>query len=130
MTPSQHSQRGEGKLGCILTLLILVGLAAITLKAFPVFYSNMELADACDFIATSASRLPREQVEANVRQKAKELEIAEALRPGAIHVVKVSGEPGTCTITLKYTRSIDFYGFYTYKYETSKTISRQIYTNI
>lgn len=130
MSHPRKSERGESKLSCLLTLLVVGGLVAVTFKAFPVYYSNMELADACDLMASQASRLPAEQVEGNIKIKAKELEIPEALKPGAITVRKVSSDSGTCTITLHYTRSIDFYGLYTYKMETNKTITKVIYTNI
>lgn len=130
MRHPSRSQRGEGKLGCILSLLVLASLVAILAKAGPVFYSNWELADACDFIATEASRLPAEQVEANVRTKAKELGIPEALKQGAITVTKTGGDQGTCTIRLKYTRKIDLYGIYTWVVDTDKPISKTIFTNI
>jgi len=130
MSHPRRSERGEGKLGCLLTLLVVGAMVAIAIKAFPVYYSNMELADACEFMATEASRLPREQVEGNVKLKAKELGIEEALKPGAIQVQKVATDSGTCTITLRYTRSIDFYGLYTHKLETNKSITKVIFTNI
>ena len=131
MARFRPSERGESKLGCLITLLIVGSFIAATIKAFPIYYSNMELADACDLMASQASRVPAEQVEGNVRLKAKELEIAEALKPGAITVRKTtSGDSGTCTIFLKYTRVIDFYGVYTYKLETDKKIERVIFTNI
>lgn len=130
MPHPSRSQRGEGKLGCILSLLVLGTLVAILMKAGPVYYSNWELTDACDFIATEASRLPAEQVEANVRSKAKELEIPEAMKQGAITVTKTGGDQGTCTIRLKYTRKIDLYGVFTWPVETDKRITKTIFTNI
>lgn len=133
MSHPQHSQRGEGKIGCVLTLLVLATAIAVLIKAFPVYYGNFELADACDFIATEGSRLPQEQVEANVRDKARELQIPEALKPGAIQVTKsvvgTVGE-GNCTILLRYRRTIDFYGFYKLEVVTDKRISKVIYTSI
>lgn len=128
-----RGQRGEGKIGCIVSLLVLATSIAILLKAFPVFYSNFELADACDLIATEASRLPQEQVEANVKSKARELQISEALKPGAIRVTKsVTGSEGQgkCTIILRFKRTIDFYGVYKYEVDMNKTIAKDIYTSI
>jgi hypothetical protein len=128
-----RTQRGEGKIGCIVSLLILGAAVGTLFKAFPVYYGNFELADACDLIATEASRLPQEQVEANVKQKARELEITEALKPGAIRVTKISGgseNPGKCTIVLHYRRTIDLYGLYKWDVEMDKTISKVIFTSI
>ncbi len=49
----------------------------------------------------------------------------------AIRVVKSgSGEAGTCTITLRYKRTIDFYGTYQWTKETNKRISKPIFENI
>jgi hypothetical protein len=131
MTDFQKTQRGEGKLGCILTFLVVVLGSAVLIKLGPVYYSNMELADRADSAASMASRAPAEQVEAEVRSKAKELEIQEALKPGAIRVSKTSnGESGNCRITLKYTRKVDFWGYYSMDIKVDKTIDKVIFTNI
>ncbi len=131
MTRSLQTQRGEGKLGCLLTLLILAVGGAALVKIGPVYYGNSELADKADQVASMASRAPAEQVEAEMRAKAKELDIPEALKAGAIRVVKTTtGDSGTCKITLKYTRKIDFWGFYSFEMKTDKTIDKVIYTNI
>ncbi|WP_243325274.1 hypothetical protein [Geothrix sp. SG200] len=125
-------QRGEGKIGCIVSLLVFGTLAAAGYKAVPVYYSDSELVDACDFIASSAAKKPIETVEREVRDKARELQIPEVLTDkNAIRVVKSgSGEAGTCTITLRYKRTIDFYGTYQWTKETNKRISKPIFENI
>ncbi len=131
MTSSLHSQRGEGKLGCIVMLLLFALGGAIAVKVGPVYYSNMELKDKADLVASMGSRVPGEQVDAELRAKAKELEIPEALKPGAIQVTKTSnGETGNCRIRLRYTRKIDFWGFYTLSIKTEETIDKVIFTNI
>jgi hypothetical protein len=125
-------QRGEGKIGCILSMVILGVLGAAAYKAVPIYYANSELIDACDFAASDASKRPIEVIDREVRQKAKELGIIEALTDkNAIHVTKGGGEGGgTCTIVLRYKRTIDFYGFYKWTLETDKRITKPIYENI
>jgi aerobic-type carbon monoxide dehydrogenase small subunit (CoxS/CutS family) len=125
-------QRGEGKFGCIVSLLVFGALAAAGYKAFPVYYGNSELVDACDFIASSAAKKPIETIEREVKDKARELEIPEVLRDkNAIRVTKSGeGEAGTCTITLRFKRTIDFYGAYQLTVETNKRISKPIFENI
>ncbi|WP_306590866.1 hypothetical protein [Geothrix sp. 21YS21S-4] len=125
-------QRGEGKIGCILSLLVLGLLGGIAYKAGPVYYSNSELADACDFIASGASRKSPEAVEREVKDKARELGIAEVLADkNAVRVTKTtSGESGTCTITLRYKRVIDFYGAYQWTLATDKRISKPVFENV
>jgi len=125
-------QRGEGKLGCLVSLLIVGALGGIGFKAVPVYFSNSELADACDFIASGASKKPIETLEREVKDRARELGVAEVLKDkGAIRITKSgSGDSGMCTITLHYTRTIDFYGLYKWTLVTDKRISKPIYENI
>lgn len=130
-----HRQRGEGKVGCFLTLLVLGVIAAVALQVVPVYYSNSNLEDACTFIATSASRVPLELVEKQVRDKARDLGMQDVLaQKGAISVSKVGGSsdggPGTCTIRLHYKRTVNLYGLYQFDIETDKTISQPILENI
>lgn len=126
------NQRGEGKLGCIVTLLIVGLIAAVGYKIVPVYYGNSELIDACGFIASSASSKPAEVIEREVKDKAKELGVAEVLMDKkAIRVTKSSnGEAGTCTITLRYKRTIDFYGVYQWIMVTDSVITKPIFENI
>ena len=128
-------QRGEGKVGCVLTLLIFGALVAAGLKIVPVYYNNSELADGCKFIASSASRIPLELVEKQAKDKARELGMIDVLaQKGSITVTKRGGggpgEPGTCTIYLKYKQTIDFYGVYKYELEPDKKISEPILEGI
>lgn len=125
-------QRGEGKVGCILTLLVFGALAAAGYKAIPVYYSDSELVDACDFIASSAARKPLEVIEREVRAKARDLNIPEVLaNKQAVSVSKGgTADAGTCTITLRYKRVVDFYGTYQWTKETNKRISKPIFENI
>ena len=127
-----RDQRGEGKIGCFISLLILGVLGAAAFKAVPVYYSNSELIDACDGIASGASRKPLETIEREIKEKARELGVIEALTDkSAIRVTKSSsGETGFCTITLRYKRTIDFYGFYKWTLATDKRISKPILENI
>ena len=127
----QH-QRGEGKTGCIVTLLVLGLLGAVAYKVIPVYYGNSELIDACDFIASDAGKRPLENIDREIRAKAKELGVFEALTDkNAIRITKTGGENGgTCTIVLRYKRTIDFYGVYTWTLETDKRITKPIFENI
>jgi len=126
------SQRGEGKIGCIISLLVLGVLGAAAAKAIPVYYGNSELVDACDFIASGASKKPLETIEREVKEKARELGVIEALTDKhAIRVTKTgAGDTGTCTITLRFKRTIDFYGAYKWTLVTDKRITKPIFENI
>ena len=127
-----QKQRGEGKIGCLASLLVLGTLGAAAYKAVPVYYGNSELVDACDSIASSASRKPLEAVEREVRDRARELGVTEALTDkNAIRVSKSgSGDNAYCTITLRYKRTIDFYGVYQFALPIDKRITKPIFENI
>lgn len=113
-------------------MLILGAVGAIAYKAIPVYYGNSELVDACDFIASGASKKPIETIEREVKDKAKELGVIEVLMDKkSVRVTKASsGDSGTCTITLRYTRNIDFYGAYKWTLVTDKRITKPIFENI
>ena len=127
-------QAGEGKVGCFVTLAILIIAIAAAIKAGPVYYSNSELVAAINNdIAPMASRVSEEQVAEQVRAKAKELGITEALKAGAVQVQVRASEgdaPGSVHIVLHYERPVDFYGVHSYTFVTDETIDRVVYTNI
>lgn len=126
MNSFRHRQRGEGKIGCVFSLLTLITLAAAGYKAVPVFWGNYELKDAAKDFATRASVMNVETIDLQLRTKAKELDIAEALAPGAMQVTRRGDHTqGTCSIRLRYQRKIDFYGIYTWTVVTNEDVTSQ-----
>ncbi|MBS1784016.1 MAG: hypothetical protein JST24_01155 [Acidobacteria bacterium] len=135
-------QAGEGKVGCIVTILILLVAVGIAVKAGPVYYSNNQLLnDVKTNIGPAASRarsdMPAdelaEQIATQIRGKAKELEIPEALKKGAIAVTVNQGSsdtPGNVHVVLNYTRPVDFFGITSYDFTTDETLDITILTNI
>jgi hypothetical protein len=118
-------ERGEGKIGCIVTLLVLIVVVGLALKIVPVLYANNSLATAAEDLGSRAGILNVATVEQQLRAKAVELEIPEALPKGAM-LVTVLGDQhsGTCIIKLHYTRKVDLFGAYTFPLETDKTLTR------
>jgi hypothetical protein len=129
MTPSQpretaRRQRGEGKIGCIVSLLVFATITAVGLKAVPIYWSDNELKDAAKDIASRASVLPIEAIELQLRAKAKDLDIAEAYAAGAIKATKAGdSNQGMCNIRLRYKRTIDLYGVYKWTVAVDTTVS-------
>ncbi len=120
-----RQQRGEGKIGCIVSLLILSVAVAAAIKVVPVLFSNNDFLNSVESIAGRAAIIPQANIEAQINQKARELNIPEALAPGAIVVSKTGDNfQGTCVVRLNYTRNIDLYGVFSfpYKTETVKTV--------
>jgi len=125
MGSPHRNERGEGKIGCMLTLLVLIMAVAAALKLVPVFYSNSSLADAAGDIAGEAGLYPVPALVVKLRSKAAELNIPEALEDGAMTVATTgSKSAGTCTVTFNYTRAVDFYSFYSLNIETHKVVTR------
>ncbi len=116
---TNRQQRGEGKIGCIVSILIMSVAVAAAIRVVPVLFSNNDFLNSVESIAGRAAIIPLPGIEAQINQKARELNIPEALAPGAIVVTK-SGDnfQGTCTVRLNYTRNIDFYGIFSFPYKT------------
>jgi len=125
MTENRRNERGEGKIGCIVSLLVLIIVGAVALKVVPVIYANNSLVNAAEDLGSRAGIMPAAALEQQLRAKAAELEIPEALAKGCItFTVLGDHNAGTCVIKLKYTQKLDLYGAYTLPISTDKTISR------
>ena len=124
MASPLSTQRGEGKIGCIVSLLILVTAVGAGVKIVPVIYANSSLVDAARETAGQAALYTVPALELKLRTKASELGIPEAGAKGAI-LIQVTGEKsaGTCTITFNYNQKVDLYGVYTLDMPTHKVIS-------
>ena len=123
MTLSRKGERGEGKIGCIIMLLVLVAAAAAAAKIVPVLYSNSSLSSYAEEVATKGGLYKEPALQQMLQDKAKELDIPEALAAGAMNLTTTGPGTGVCTIRLHYTRSVDLYGVYSLDLSTDKTIS-------
>lgn len=121
MTRNRNSQRGEGKVGCIVSLLVLVIVGAAAIKIVPVLYTNNELVKAAEEIAGRAAVITQETIDLQIRSKAKDLNIPEALAPGAIVVLRSGATSGSCKVTLKYKRKVDLFGITSIDFNTDTT---------
>lgn len=124
-------QRGEGKIGCVVSLVVLILGIAVGFKLIPVYYSNNQLVDAADDMATRAGGIPMVTLERQLRDRVREIDIPEAVAPGAVTIsLSEGGETASCRIHLKYTRKVDLFGVMTVPIETDKTIVKTVYVNI
>jgi len=120
MTRTLSSQRVEGKIGCIVSLLVLVVLGAVAFKVVPVVFSNQEFVRSAEEIAGRAATLSQDNITLQIQKRAQDLEIMEALEPGAITVVKSGTERGTCRVSLNYVRKVDLFGVTSIEIKTEK----------
>ena len=121
------NERGEGKIGCIFSLLVLLGGIAVGFRVLPVLYSNYTLSEYAGELGTKAGIFKLEGLQKELRDKARELEVPEALAQGAM-TISATGNPtegGVCTVHLKYTRSVDLYGYYKFDIKTDDTLTRK-----
>jgi hypothetical protein len=125
MSDTRRNERGEGRIGCAVSLLVLILVGALAAKLVPVYYANNSLVTAAEDLGSRAGLLPVPALEQQLKAKAVELEIPEALAKGAM-TFSISGDrnSGTCTVRLKFTRKVDLYGAYTFPVEMNKTIYR------
>jgi hypothetical protein len=125
MARNRQGQRGEGKVGCILSLLVFLVLAGVAAKIVPYWWSVDQLVNTADELASRAGVLNNDTLMAQLKAKAREQELPEAMAPGAIRVtLQGAGESGMCTITLKFSRDLDMYGITKFTWATDKTISK------
>ena len=118
-------ERGEGRIGCIISLLGLILACAVGVKLVPVYYSNSNLLEAAEEVAGEAALYPVPALETRLRAKAMELDIPEAMAEGAISISSSGGKSsGTCTVMITYTRAVDFYGVYSMAIATRKVVTR------
>ena len=125
MNTTRAHERGEGKIGCIVSLLVFILLAAAAWKIVPAYYGNNELIRAAEDLGSRAAFVTQANMEAQLRAKAVELEIPEAAAKDAM-VVKILGDKsgGTCVITVKYKRTIDLYGVFSFPMKVDETVTR------
>jgi len=124
MKKQSRSQAGEGKLGCLISLAVLVVLGGLAYKIGPVYWHKNEMENTAGDLASRAALMSKEAIVKQLRAKAAEFEIQEAMAPGAIQVRTTGAKEGTCTITLNYTQKIDLFGITTVDLATEKTISK------
>jgi len=124
MKRTSRSQAGEGKIGCLVALVVLIILGGIAYKVGPAYMHKNDMEDAASDLASRAGLMSAEAITKQLKAKATELDIPEALQPGAIQVRTSGAKEGTCTITLRFTQKIDLFGITTVDLDTDKSISK------
>jgi len=122
---ARRGERGEGRVGCMLNLILLVAVVVAAVKVIPVYYNDDQLGEAAVDICGKGATLSAEAMEAALRTKAQALGIPEIEGKGAL-TVTVDGDAhgGTVAIHLKFTRKVDFFGAYTLPVEVDKRVMR------
>jgi hypothetical protein len=123
MARTWDTQRGEGKIGCIVSLLVLAIVLGVGAKTIPYAWAVEQLRDSADELGSRAGLLTDDTIRAQLRAKAKELELPEALEPNALVLRRAgSASEGSLVIELHFKREIDLYGVYSFTWPTDKRI--------
>lgn len=115
-------ERGEGNIGCILWLLVLVLAVMVAWKAVPVKLNSSKFYGYLDEIAKfQAARTPPDEMKKAILIRAKELDIA--VNPNDVTVVR---KGDFITIDVQYVVPVDLLGF-TYQWKFHHRLDRQIF---
>ncbi len=112
-------QTGEGKLGCLVTVVLLVVFGFICLKSIPVLLDKMDFEDQLERIVSEAGSRgwDAEVVRRQVTELIKNKEFSST--PENLYVMKSVGRGGDLRITVNYWRSVNFLGYvYTFRFRS------------
>ena len=116
-----HPQRGEGKLGCVIWLLVLAVFVMIAIKVIPIKIASAELYDFMEEQAMFAGRRKPADLKGAILHRAKELEL-----PLNEKNVKVERHGGRIRISADYVVPVEFPG-YTYHWQFHHYVDRPVF---
>ena len=114
-------QAGEGKIGCIFWLLVVVVLVTIGWKMIPIKIATSELYDFMVEQAKWAASTPEETLKRRIVDKAKELDLP--LDPRAVTAERAGDK---LRMRATFTVPLEFPG-YTYNWNFDLRVDRSIY---
>ena len=114
-------ERGEGRVGCFLWLLVVAATIMVAVKVVPVKLTDYEFGDYIEEQAQFATRASGETIRARILKKAKELDI-----PLDKKKLKVEKNSNRVRINCSYTVKLDF-GFYQHDLELKHSIDRPVF---
>ncbi len=131
MSPWTRKQRGEGKVGCTISLLVVIILAAVAIKVIPVYYADNQIYDIVERKAEQGAGRNPEDMEKEIRIEIRGLGVPEALAPSAVKIRKImSGSEGRVVVNLRYTHKVDLYGITDWTFTVDKTLDHPVLENI
>jgi hypothetical protein len=104
-------QRGEGRFGCLVGLVVLLVAGLIAYRLIPVKVKTADLRDTVIDESKSAGRHNDKAIRANILHKADQLEL-----PVTTEDIKIKRSNNYIRIEVKYTVPVEFPG-YTYNWD-------------
>ena len=102
----ERTQRGEGQLGCIIGLIILIAASYIAFKMIPVKVRAADLRSEIVDVARSAAMYKEPQIRARIMAKAEELDLP--LEPDGLEILR---KPDRIYIEANYVVPVEFPGY-------------------
>lgn len=116
-----NPRHGQGKLGCILWLIVLLAVVGIAAKLIPIKIRSAELYDYMEEQAMFAGRAGTETLRKRILDRAKDLEL-----PLDKKNLKIERRGGRIQIRATYTVPVELPG-YTYNWDFEHIIDRPIF---
>ena len=113
--------RGEGKIGCIFWILVLIAVGTVAAKVIPVKIESAQFYDYMEEQAKFGLQAPPQAIRRQIMQKAKDLELP--VKEENLTVKRTGDE---IRIHCRYEIPIEFPG-YTYIYKFDEKINRPLY---
>lgn len=118
----RRSERGEGNIGCILWLLVLVLAVMVAWKAVPVKLNSSKFYGYLDEVAKfQAARSQTDDMKKSILNRAKDLDIA--VDPNNVIVIR---KGDFISIDVTYVVPVELLGF-TYQWKFHHRLDRQIF---
>ena len=117
----RSGQRGDGNIGCVFWLLVLVVVGLVLWKAVPVKIATAELYDFSVELTKFSAKASSEELKNRVLKKAKELNL-----PVTSKQITIEKTKERIKIQLNYVVPLDFPG-YTYEWKIDDVIDRPIF---
>ena len=116
-----HTRHGQGKIGCILWLLVLAAVIGIAAKLIPIKIASAELSDFMEEQAMFAGRKGPEELKNRILSRAAQLDIP--LKKKNLEVKRLGGR---IRMRATYTIPVEFPG-YTYYWDFEHIIDRPVF---
>ncbi len=112
---------GEGKVGCILWLAVLLLAGLVAYRALPVKLASTQLYDYMDDQARFGARVSSTAIKTRVLNRAKQLEL-----PVTANDITVTKKGGVIHVRCKFIAPVNVLG-YTYNWHFDLKVDRQVF---
>jgi hypothetical protein len=116
-----HFRHGQGKIGCILWLLVLLAVVGVTAKLIPIKIRSAELYDFMEEQALFAGRTKPEEIKKRILRRAQELEL-----PLTKKNLSVERRAGRVRMSATYTVPVELPG-YTFEWDFEHILDRPVF---